>query len=120
MECLNPILNVKDIETSKKFYVDILGFVAAEWGDENFTLISKDNTGIYLCKNGQGHAGSWIWMGFDGNIFDLHEMLISNSVTIKQPPLNYSWALEMQVLDPDGHVLRFGTDPDPNKPFLDK
>jgi hypothetical protein len=29
-------------------------------------------------------------------------------------------ALEMHVEDPDGHVLRFGTDPDYNKPFLDQ
>jgi len=27
--------------------------------------------------------------------------------------------LEMQVEDPDGHVLRFGTDPNKNEPFVD-
>jgi hypothetical protein len=35
-------------------------------------------------------------------------------------PSNYSWAMEMQIEDPDGHVLRFGTDPDHDEPFLDR
>lgn len=28
--------------------------------------------------------------------------------------------MEMHVEDPDGHVLRFGTDPNPNESFLDE
>lgn len=28
------------------------------------------------------------------------------------PPTSYSWALEFQVEDPDGNVLRFGSDPE--------
>ena len=35
----------------------------------------------------------------------------SQSVTIKLPPTNFSWAYEMQVEDPDGNVLRLGSDP---------
>ena len=120
LECINPILNVRDITASKAFYVNILGFKAAEWGDNNFTCVNKDNTGIYLCRGAQGQPGTWIWVGFDGDIYSLYNELISKGVIIKQPPVNYSWALEMQVEDPDGHVLRFGTDPDPGKPFSDK
>jgi hypothetical protein len=29
-----------------------------------------------------------------------------------QPPVRRPWALEMWVEDPDGHVLRLGSDPD--------
>jgi len=120
LECINPILNVRDITASKDFYVNILGFKVAEWGDDNFTSVNKDNTGIYLCRGAQGQYGTWIWVGFDGDIYSLYDELVSKGVIIKQPPVNYSWALEMQVEDPDGHVLRFGTDPDPGKPFSDK
>lgn len=35
-------------------------------------------------------------------------------------PQNFSWAMEMHVVDPDGHVLRFDTDPDPDKLFVDQ
>ena len=33
------------------------------------------------------------------------------SVAILHPPENYPWACEMKVGDPDGHVLRFGSEP---------
>ncbi len=36
---------------------------------------------------------------------------------IRHPATNYSWALEMQVEDPDGNVLRFGSDPIKGRPF---
>jgi catechol 2,3-dioxygenase-like lactoylglutathione lyase family enzyme len=120
IENIAPVLNVSDMTQSLAFYVDILGFTNAGWGDDNFTSINKDNTGIYLCKGGQGLPGTWVWIGFDGNIFLLHEELTSKGVRIKLPPTNFSWAYEMQVTDPDGHVLRFGTDPDYNQPFADR
>lgn len=120
LECINPILNVKNMAVSRKFYIDLLGFTEAEWGNDTFTSINRDNTGIYLCQGAQGQPGMWLWVGFDGDIFALYEELVSKGVTIRQPPLNYSWALEMLVEDPDGHVLRFGTEPDAGRPFLDK
>lgn len=119
IEGIQPILNVKNMAVSRIFYIDILGFREADWGDDNFTSIMRDSGAIYLCKGGQGNPGTWLWLGFDGDIFELHEQLKAKGVTIRQPPLNFSWALEMHVADPDGHVLRFGTEPNPNEPFLD-
>lgn len=120
LENVTPILNVKDISKSLQFYVDILGFKNAEWGDDNFTSINRDKTGLYLSRGGQGVSGTWIWMGFDGDIFSLHQKLKSLGVKIKLPPTNFSWAYEMQVEDPDGHILRFGTDPSDKEPFADR
>jgi len=120
MEHINPVLYVKDMARSLDFYCGILGFTRADWGDENFTGIAKDNRGLYLCKGGQGTPGTWVWMGFDGNIFELHAFLLSKDVPIRLAPTNFPWACEMQVEDPDGHVLRFGTDPDPGKPNADQ
>jgi hypothetical protein len=36
---------------------------------------------------------------------------------IRHPPLNFPWALEMKVEDLHGHVLRFGSEPKPDRPF---
>jgi catechol 2,3-dioxygenase-like lactoylglutathione lyase family enzyme len=119
IENIAPILYVSDMTKSLAFYVDILGFKKADWGDDTFTSINRDNSGIYLCKGGQGQPGTWIWVGFDGNIFELHRSLKSKGVTVKLPPTNFSWAYEMHVEDPDGHVLRFGTDPNDKEPFAD-
>ncbi len=120
IENITPILYVKDMSRSLAFYLDILGFKKAEWGDENFTSIGRDNSGLYLCKGGQGNPGTWIWIGFDGDIISLHQKLISKGVTIKLPPTNFSWAYEMRVQDPDGHILRFGTDPNDKEPYADR
>lgn len=120
VENITPILNVMDMQRSLAFYNGILGFQIAVWGNENFTSVSRDNKGFYLCKNGQGSAGTWVWIGFDGDLFALHQQLMLKGVKIKLPPTNFSWAYEMQVEDPDGHILRFGTDPKPREPFMDK
>jgi len=50
----------------------------------------------------------------------LHERLKLRGVKIKLPPTNFSWAYELQVEDPDGHILRFGTDPSVKESFADK
>ena len=120
IENITPILYVKDMSRSLAFYVDILGFKNAEWGNDNFTSVGQDNSSLYLCKSGQGQPGTWIWIGFDGDIFSLHQQFISKGVNIKLPPTNFSWAYEMQVEDPDGHILRFGTDPNDTETFADR
>lgn len=120
IENVAPILCVDDMAKSLEFYVDMLGFRKADWGDDNFTSVNRDNVGIYLCKQGQGLPGTWVWIGFDGDILPLHEELKSKGTTIKLPPTNFSWAYEMQVQDPDGHILRFGTDPSDKEPFADR
>jgi catechol 2,3-dioxygenase-like lactoylglutathione lyase family enzyme len=120
IENIIPILSVQDMSRSLAFYVDLLGFTNADWGDDNFTCVGRDKRSLYLCKGGQGLPGTWVWIGFDGDIFSLHQSLLLKGVTITLPPTNYSWALEMHVQDPDGHVLRFGTDPNDKVPFMDK
>jgi catechol 2,3-dioxygenase-like lactoylglutathione lyase family enzyme len=121
LENITPILNVKDISVSIEFYVKTMGFVEAEWGKGTpFTSLNRDELGIYLGQGDQGCKGTWIWMGFDGDIHALHSELKSKGVVILEPPTNYSWAMEMKIKDPDGHVLRLGTDPDMRRPYVDK
>ena len=119
IEGIQPILSVKDIAVSRRFYIDLLGFTEEPWGDDNFTSMSRDGGAIYFCQNGQGNPGTWIWVGFDGDIFELYTLLQEHGVKIRQSPVNYPWALEMQIEDPDGHILRLGTEPDANAPFAD-
>ncbi|HTQ28538.1 MAG TPA: VOC family protein [Puia sp.] len=120
IENIAPILYVKDMTSSLSFYVEKLGFRNADWGDEHFTSVHRDHCGMYLCRGGQGNPGMWIWVGFAGDIFALYEQLKTVGVTVRQSPVNYSWAMEMHVEDPDGHILRFGTEPDETRPFLDR
>jgi predicted enzyme related to lactoylglutathione lyase len=117
LESISAILCVNDIKASIQFYEEMLGFTPAEWGDDNFTSINRDHTGIYLCRNGQGNPGTWIWIGFGGDIFALYDRLKEKGAKIVLPPTNYPWAYEMHIKDPDGHILRLGTDPKKDEPF---
>jgi len=87
---------------------------------ENSTINFRvEKAGLYLCKGGQGNSGTWVWIGFDGDIFLLHDELKAKGVIIIEPPTNHSWAREMKIQDPDGHILRLGTGPDKRAPFKD-
>jgi predicted enzyme related to lactoylglutathione lyase len=109
-ECINPILRVENMAASLGFYVDILGFTNASWGNDDFTSVRRDGTGLYLCRAGQGLGKAWIWVGVE-DVEKLHEEYKARGVTILLPPTNYPWALEMQIEDPDGNVLRLGSEP---------
>ena len=41
----------------------------------------------------------------------LHDELKARGAIVRHPPTDYSWAREMQIADPDGNVLRLGSDP---------
>jgi predicted enzyme related to lactoylglutathione lyase len=110
-ECIEPILRVENMDTSLRFYVDVLGFKKASWGNDDFTHVARDGRGIYLCRGGQGQGGAWVWIGVE-DVRKLHEEYKARGATIRLAPTNYPWALEMQVEDPDGNVLRLGSDPE--------
>jgi catechol 2,3-dioxygenase-like lactoylglutathione lyase family enzyme len=110
VEGIQAILRVQDIHTSLGFYVDVLGFTNAAWGTDEFTSVSHNNSAIYLSRGGQGRGGAWVWVGVD-DVGALHRQLTARGIPIRLEPTNYPWALEMQVEDPDGNVLRFGSEP---------
>ena len=109
-EHANPILNVANLARSVRYYVDILGFTNAEWGGDDFTCVTRDGASIYLSEGDQGQPGTWVWLGVE-DVESLHHEYSRSGATILQAPENFPWACEMKVADPDGHVLRFGSDP---------
>jgi catechol 2,3-dioxygenase-like lactoylglutathione lyase family enzyme len=104
-----PILRVANMQTSLDFYVNKLGFKNVQWGNEYFTSINRDRAGIYLSKASQGRGAAWLWIGVE-DVEKLHDELKTQGVPIRMPPTNFHWALEMHVEDPDGNVIRFGSD----------
>jgi catechol 2,3-dioxygenase-like lactoylglutathione lyase family enzyme len=111
-EHAHPILSVSNLARSLDYYVGTLGFTNAEWGGDDFTCVSRDGATIYLSEGDQGQPGTWVWVGVD-DVERLYEELVATGANILHPPENYPWACEMKVRDPDGHVLRFGSDPKP-------
>ena len=105
-----PILRVENMHSSLRFYVELLGFTKASWGSDDFTCVSRDHATIYLCRGDQGRGGAWVWVGVEA-ARKLHDEWQARGVAIRMPPRSYPWALEFQVEDPDGNVLRVGSEP---------
>lgn len=108
LEGIQPILRVENRQATLRFYLDILGVQNANWGSKEFTSVSRDGARLYLCQGGQGKGGAWVWIGVD-DVCRLHEELKARGVAIRLP--HYPGALEMQIEDPDGSVLRLGSEP---------
>jgi predicted enzyme related to lactoylglutathione lyase len=115
-ECSSPILCVSDMSASLRYCEEILGFKKADWGTNDFTSVSRDRAGIYLCQRGQGRPGTWVWLGLE-DVERIYEEYKASGAKIRPGPLNFPWAYEMKVEDPDGHVLQFGSEPKEGQPF---
>ena len=114
VECIIPILNVADLAASVAFYARVLGF-KTDWNAGTTASVSRDGRAIMLCQQDQGPRGTWVWIGVD-DIEPLYADFVAKSASIRLKPTNYTWAYEMQVEDPDGHVLRFGSDTKADQP----
>ena len=118
IECVIPILRVARLDASVAYYVDRLGF-RVDWQEPGvMASVSRDGRAIMLCEGAQGHPGTWVWIGVD-DAAALHAELTAKGAAIRMGPANFPWALEMHVTDPDGHVLRFGSEPLADRPLVD-
>ncbi len=112
VECIVPILRVSSLAASLRYYVQVLGF-GLDWGGQDgsdIASVSLDGHAIMLCQGAQGRPGTWIWVGVE-DIDPLYTEYREKGVQFLQTPTNHYWAYEMQLVDPDGHVLRFGSEP---------
>lgn len=114
-EGVNPILRVRDVNASIDYYVGKLGF-KLDWRGPIFASVSRGKCHIFLSQGDQGNFGTWVWMG----VQDADKLLSeykSKGAKIRHAPTNYEWAYEMQVEDPDGNVLRMGSDNKQDQPI---
>jgi len=109
---VTPIVRVSDIDASLDYYVRVLGFTT-DWRDNDgysFASVSRGKCSLFLATGDQGHPGSWMWIGVS-DVDALHEELLRTGAKIRHPPTNYPWgSREMHVEDPDGNVLRLGSE----------
>jgi catechol 2,3-dioxygenase-like lactoylglutathione lyase family enzyme len=114
-EGVTPILRVQDVDASIDYYVHKLGF-KLDWRGPYFASVSRGRCHIFLSHGDQGHPGTWIWIGVEDAEL-LHAEYQSSGAKIRHRPTNYEWAYEMQVEDPDGNILRMGSDQKSDHPI---
>jgi catechol 2,3-dioxygenase-like lactoylglutathione lyase family enzyme len=109
-----PIFRVARLAASLEYYVTVLGFII-DWEERGIASISRDRCCLFLCQGDQGHPGAWTWIGV-GDADAVYEQLRAKGARIRHVPTNYHWALELQVEDLDGNVLRLGSEPRKGEP----
>lgn len=111
-----PVLRVQDVEASIAYYRDHLGFeLHWNWGG-SFVCVQRGPCSLYLTNDNQSQPRMWVWIGVE-DVRVLHAEYVKSGAKVRNPPNNFEWALEMQVEDLDGNVLRFGSDPEKDKPL---
>jgi len=110
-----PILRVADLAESIAYYVERLGFTL-QWRAEPVASVGRGRASVMLCEGDQGQSGTWLWLSTN-DVDILYQELRGRGAHLRHPPTNYPWgSRECQVSDPDGHVLRFGSDLRPSEP----
>lgn len=109
-EGLTPILHVRDLKEAMTYYTEKLLFERLwDWGDPpGFGAVRLGKVEIFFCQGGQGAPGSWLCIFLD-DVDGYYERIKQRGAEVIEPPRNMPWGMrEMQVRDPNQHVLRFG------------
>jgi catechol 2,3-dioxygenase-like lactoylglutathione lyase family enzyme len=115
-EGITPILGVQNLQVSIDYYVGVLGFKVDWQHPSRMASVSRNRASIMLSEGEQGNPGTWLWVGVtDADVF--FDEYTTAGAMIGLAPTNYPWAYEFHVQDPDGHVLRFGSEPKADQPF---
>jgi len=139
VKAVTPILNVSNIGESFAWF-ELLGWhrgfswnqggrigsgphaaAANEHGDADFGSVQSEDTGIFLCRDGQGSRGTpkssggesldgvWMtwWMESPADVDALYSLAKAKGMTVTYPPTNEPWGVrEFHLRHPDGHVFR--------------
>ena len=111
-----PIFRVKDVDASIAYYRDALGFELRWRANEGFACVARGNCSLFITDDNQSQPRMWIWIGVE-DVRQLHAAYLKSGAKVRNPPNNFEWALEMQVEDLDGNVLRIGSEPEKDQPL---
>ncbi len=110
-----PVLSVRDLPKSIRYYTETLEF-ELDWAGDSIGSVSKDGHPIML-REAERVSASWIWIGLENDsLFDAYR---SKGVKVAQEPRNHDWAYEMKFQDLDGNVLWLGTEPKKDLPLAE-
>ena len=109
-----PILPVRDLPSSRRYYTETLGFTL-DWSGDFVCSVSRDGHAIMLSQLTAGSGPGWVWIGLHDDA--LFKEFRSRGVTVHQEARNEAWAYEMKFADPDGNILWLGTETKTDQPL---
>lgn len=113
-----PTLVSNDLETTKSFYTKSLGFtVNYEDGSGKFFSVQRGNAFVHFAlselsprsnKTGWSESRPADVSFFVHDVRALHQEYFDLGVEILSPPMEHPYGIiDMDVMDPNGYVLRF-------------
>jgi catechol 2,3-dioxygenase-like lactoylglutathione lyase family enzyme len=111
-----PVFRVQDVAASIAYYCERLGFQLRWQAGPGFACVVRGHCTIFLTDDNQSQPRMWVWIGVE-DVRALHVECIAAGARVRNPPNNFEWALEMQIEDLDGNVLRIGSAPEPGTPL---
>ena len=108
-------LQVRDLEASKAFYTDKLGFESSGMTNPEACIFkyNKGEASFAIRKpigNLEGKelgVGASLWFAIDGNIEELHSQLTEKEVTLLGTINATPFGRTLMVKDPDGYTITF-------------
>ena len=108
-QCLTPILCVRNFREAREYYTKKLFFdLRWEWDKPpSFGCVALGQVEIFFCLKSQGQPGMWMSIFMD-DVDDYFERIRRAGADVISAPKDYPWGCrEMQVRDPNQHVIRF-------------
>lgn len=108
-------LQVSDLEVSKAFYTNKLGFELSETSNP-YACVFKYNIGeaSFAIRTPIGNidgkelgVGASLWFAIDGKIEDLQNQLTGKGVTLLGTINNTPFGKTLMAKDPDGYIITF-------------
>lgn len=111
----NFVLAVPNVETSARYYRDVLGFEIRDMGDDGWRMLVRDSSCIMIgdCPNAipPAELGDHSYFGYFvvEDIDALYQEYSGAGAQIPCAPVTESWGMrEFSVQTIDGHRIMFG------------
>jgi predicted enzyme related to lactoylglutathione lyase len=105
-----PVLHVADVEATAAYYRDILGF-KWDFGDEQYSVVWRDNSAIHLAKGGKAHPTGIHLFQWVRDVDAYHREIRDRGAQVLEEPTDRPYRIrELKVRDPNGIDIVFGQD----------
>ena len=109
------VLAVRDLETSTRYYVEVLGFSKDPIDAEGWSFLTRDAFRVMLghCADERpaaelGNHSYFAYWNVEG-VDDLYKEFVSKGAVISSRPMDKPWGLrEFALSTPDGHRITCG------------
>src|SRR5262245_47797404 len=115
-----PVLQVANVETSLRWYVDVLGFTADTFPQRppySFAILRRDDAEIMLQCAGQPGTASHLERGADEeflwsvylrvagtSVLEVANAVEKKAQLLRGPEKMFYGLVEFEICDPDGHL----------------